>query len=183
MILLLRRKTAKAGILLQLLLLLAGRQLHVLAQPVAAMRPGAIEMELGSLGRLRAARGAAAVVGGRIIARGTGWRRTLPRRGRRRSSLALPSGRKGQRWNCATQQHRRQRDGLGQNHDGLTYSVDDCPSRASNSENRSAFLSRYCRSLTALPGAPVRTTPSLVASVLGSSTHVPYLQQSRAHGN
>ena len=45
------------------------------------------------------------------------------------------------------------------------YSVCDCPSRASNSENKSAWPSKYCKSPTAVSGALVRTTPSLPATV------------------
>ena len=45
MVLLLRRQTRKR-ILLQLLLLLTGRQLHILSQPIATMRPGAVNVEL-----------------------------------------------------------------------------------------------------------------------------------------
>src|SRR5450755_702237 len=101
-----------------------------------------------------------------------GWstaRRTLRwMRGRRWSCLVLPPRKQGECRDASAHQHRRQRDGFGQDHETFNYSVDDCPSRASNSENKSAFLSRYCKSLTALTEAPVRTTPLLVASVLWS---------------
>ncbi len=47
------------------------------------------------------------------------------------------------------------------------YSVEDCPSRASKSANRSPFLSRYCRSVTALVEPFTRTTlPSLLLATV-----------------
>src|SRR5208337_2976478 len=48
-----------------------------------------------------------------------------------------------------------------------TYSMEDCPSRTSKSENKSAFLSRYCKSATAaLAELPTRRTASpLVVTV------------------
>ena len=58
----------------------------------------------------------------------------------------------GKRRHRTEHQHQGQRDEVGHGARLSTYSVEDCPSRASKSANRSAFLSRYCRSLTAVPG-------------------------------
>ena len=62
LLLLLWREITKAGILPKLLLLLRHRLVPVLAQPIAAMRPRAVQMELASSLGVRVA----------------GWRRIIP---------------------------------------------------------------------------------------------------------
>src|SRR5579875_592227 len=90
-------------------------------------------------------------------------RRALLNGGR---SMPLTHRRKGKRRHGAEQQRRDQRHGLGRMHCFPAHSAADCPSSGANSANRSALVSRYCKSPTALPGALTRTTLSLLARVL-----------------